>query len=54
MVEIGTPSPVAPKMAVIAPMFAARPELACSVVIRRPIVSMIFQPPQTVPSAIAP
>jgi hypothetical protein len=40
-------------MAVVAPMFAARPELACKVVIRRPIVSMIFQPPQTVPAAIA-
>ena len=53
VVEIGTPMPVAPKMAVTAPMLAASPELARSVVIRRPIVSMIFQPPQIVPPAIA-
>ena len=53
VVEIGMPIPVAPKMAVTAPMLAARPELARSVVIRSPMVSMIFQPPQTVPTAIA-
>ena len=48
------PSPVAPKIAVMAPMLAATPEFACSVVIFSPMVSMIFQPPQTVPSAMAP
>ena len=53
VVEIGMPTAVAPKIAVVAPMFAARPEFACSVVIFRPIVSMIFQPPQSVPRAIA-
>ena len=54
VVEIGTPSPVAPKIEVTAPMLAATPEAACRVVIFRPIVSMIFQPPQTVPSAMEP
>ncbi len=52
VVEIGTPSSVAPKMEVTAPMLAATPELAFSLVIRRPIVSMIFQPPHMVPRAI--
>ena len=33
--------------------FAANPELARNGVIRRPIVSMIFQLPHTVPSAMA-
>ncbi len=33
-------------------MLAATPELAFSLVIRRPIVSMIFQPPHMVPKAI--
>ena len=54
VVEIGTPRPVAPKIEVTAPMLAATPDDACSVVIFRPMVSMIFQPPQTVPSAMAP
>ncbi len=53
VVEIGMPTAVAPKMAVVAPTLAARPELACSVVSFRPIVSMIFQPPHRVPRAIA-
>ena len=35
-------------------MLAATPDDACSVVILRPIVSMIFQPPHTVPRAMAP
>ena len=42
VVEIGMPRPVAPKMAVVAPMLAATPELACSVVMRSPIVSMML------------
>jgi hypothetical protein len=54
VVEMGMPMPVAPKIAVTAPMLAANPELARNVVIRRPIVSMIFQPPHTVPAAMAP
>ena len=33
-------------------MLAATPELALSLVIRRPMVSMIFQPPHIVPRAI--
>jgi hypothetical protein len=53
VVEMGMPMPVAPKIAVTAPMLAANPELARNVVIRRPIVSMIFQPPHTVPAAMA-
>jgi hypothetical protein len=53
VVEIGIPIPVAPKIAVTAPMLAASPELARSEVMRGPIVSMIFQPPQTVPIAMA-
>ena len=53
VVEIGMPRLVAPKIAVVAPMLAAAPELACSVVSFRPMVSMIFQPPHRVPSAIA-
>ena len=54
VVEIGMPTAVAPKIAVVAPMLAATPELAWRVVIFRPIVSMIFQPPHSVPSAMAP
>ena len=53
VVEMGMPMPVAPKIAVTAPMLAANAELARNVVMRRPIVSMIFQPPHTVPTARA-
>ena len=52
VVEIGAPIAVAPKIAVVAPRLR-RAGLACSVVMRRPIVSMIFQPPHRVPRAIA-
>jgi hypothetical protein len=53
VVEMGMPMPVAPKIAVTAPMLATNAELARNVVMRRPIVSMIFQPPHTVPTARA-
>src|SRR6478735_3452966 len=53
VVEIGIPIAVAPKIELTAPMLAASPELARSEVIRRPSVSMIFQPPQIVPAAMA-
>ena len=49
VVEIGIPIAVAPKIALEAPIFAAAPEAACSVVIFKPMVSMIFQPPHKVP-----
>ena len=53
VVEIGMPPWVAPSMAAIEPRLAANPDARVIRVIFRPIVSMIFQPPHTVPTAMA-
>ena len=52
VVDIGTPSCVAPNIEVTAPTFAANPELQLSLAMPTPIVSMMPQPPYTVPAAM--
>ena len=52
VVEIGMPNCVAPKMAVTAPTLEAKPELQVRLVMPTPIVSMMPQPPYTVPAAM--
>ncbi len=54
VVEIGMPAFEAPKIAVVAPMFADSPLAFVSRVIFRPIVSMMAHPPQYVPREMTP
>ena len=53
VVETGTPSQVAMNSVAAPPVSAQKPCIGVSLVIRRPMVRTIRQPPIRVPSAIA-
>ena len=53
VVDTGIPAQLAPNSMIEPPVEAAKPWCCDNFVIRLPIVSMIFQPPVSVPRAIA-